>query len=580
MIITCLRIILLWISLFGICMFANYKFKIKKEFTLPITFLCIILILFLSSLLNVIKLCSILIFLFGLFGYCYLFIKKKLGIKFVKDFFDYKFLIIGILILFVTIISYLLEFTHYDNFSHWALLSKQLFLHNSLPSFEYSIDEFTTYPPASSLFIYFVGLIVGKTEHAMILGQTYLIVGLLSALTVLFKNKNKVLSCVLLVIFTLYVLISNVLITDLLVDTVLGVLGIVSVLFAYYYRDNIKKAGILLGIMSCVFIIFKNSGFLFIAMNVLLLLILGFRNKEIKKTLLYIGVSSLCVAGLFYLWQKHLLLVYYEDTGQITKHSISITNAVRNLTSTGYENTMNVVSVYLNNFFNIHCLINWYIMGINLFLILLVFVYKNRRKDVFKVLILCDVLYLLYWLSYGVLYVLSMPYEEAVTLACYNRYMMSCILVLFGIMYILVYDLLSEKRGNIGLIVLIVVFLLLLFKNGINSPRTLIGFDYYEGSERQQIQKIIKENDFYKYPNDELVVFMDKCSLESYATYVFRYELFKHNVSAVCGEIELSKIKDNTVIIVPDIDDNRLKQLNESNITKIDKNIFRVEETK
>ena len=158
--------------------------------------------------------------------------------------------------------------------------------------------------------------------------------------------------------------------------------------------------------------------------------------------------------------------------------------------------------------------------------------------------------------------------------------MMSCILVLFGIMYILVYDLLSEKRGNIGLIVLMVVFLLLLFKNGINSPRTLIGFDYYEGSERQQIQKIIKENDFYKYPNDELVVFMDKCSLESYATYVFRYELFKHNVSAVCGEIELSKIKDNTVIIVPDIDDNRLKQLNESNITKIDKNIFRVEETK
>lgn len=580
MIITILRIFLLWISLLGIFMFSHYKFNVKKEFTMPLTFVFIILILFIASLLNILKLCSLLIFLFGLFGYYYLFIKKKVGKEYLKEFFDYKALVICLIVIFVTIISYCLEFTHYDNFSHWALLSKQLFLHNSLPSFEYSVDEFTTYPPASSLFIYFVGLIVGKTEHAMILGQTYLIVGLLSALTVLFKHKNKILSCILFIIFTLYVLVSNVLITDLLVDTVLGVLGIVSVLFAYYYRDNIKKAGILLGVMSCVFIIFKNSGFLFIAMNVLLMLILGFRNKKIKSCLLYIGISILCVAGLFYLWQKHLLLVYYEDTGQITKHSISITNAVRNLTSTGYENTMNVISVYLNNFFNINCLINWYMIGINLFLILLIFVHKGRRKDVFKVLILCDVLYLLYWLSYGVLYVLSMPYEEAIALACYNRYMMSCILVLFGIIYILVCDLASEKIEKIGLIMLIIIFAFLLFKNGMNSPRTLVGFDYYEGSERQQIQNIIKGNDFYKYPNDELVVFMDKCSLESYATYVFRYELFKHNVSVVCGTIDVSKLKDNTVIIVPDIDDNRLEQLKENNITKIDKDVFRVTEAK
>lgn len=569
MILTILRIMFLWFLLAGIFMFVHYKFKIKKEFVIPITFLVVILILFLASLLNVIKIVTILIYLFGLFGYYYLFIKKKLNKDFLKEFYDYKTIIIGSLILFVTIISYCLEFTSYDNFSHWALISKQLFMHDCLPSFEYNADDFTTYPPGSALFIYFIGLLVGKTEHAMILGQAYLIIGILSSLMVLFKDKNKLLSSILFIVFTLFIFVSNVVITDLLIDTLLGVLGILSVLFAYYYRDNIKKAGILLAMMSCVFIIFKNSGFLFITMNVLLMLIIGFRNKNIKKSLLYIVLMLLCAAGFFYLWQHHLLMVYYDQSGLTTKHSISVANAMKNLGQNGYENSLAVIDVYLKNFININNLINWYMIGINIVLILLICLYKNNRKNIFKVLILCDVLYLCYWAAYGVLYVLSMPFAEAIVLACYNRYMMSCIIVLIGIVLIAVYELCVDKKSKICLTCFIILFIFLIFNNGINRPYSLIGVDYYKGSERENIQKIIKENDLESYKQDNLIVYMEECSLETYISYMFRYELLKRNVRAACGNIDFSTINEETVIFVPNNNKEIIEKFDDDNFEKI-----------
>ncbi len=573
--ITILRILLLWISLFGIFLFVHNKFKVKKEFAMPITFLSIILILFVASLLNILKLCSLLIFLFGLGYLAYLFIRKKISIDFIKKSFDYKTILVLVLIIFVSIISYRLTFTSYDNFSHWALIVKQLFLHDTLPSFQYSVDEFTTYPPASALFIYFVGLIAGKSEYAMIMGQSYLLIGIVSALTVLFKDKNKIICSILYIVFNLYLFVCNVLISDLLVDTLLGAFGILSVVLAYYYRDNLKKACIYLGILSCVFIILKNSGFLFIGLNILLILLIGIRNKKLKLACGYSAVILLCVAAIFYLWQQHLLLVYYGDTGQITKHSISITNAVRNITSNGYEESLTIVIAYLNNFINLNSLINWYIIGINLALIILICLYKERRKDIFKVLILCDILYLGYWAVYGLLYVLSMPYEEAVALASYNRYLMSCIIVLLGILLVLLFEICDDKKGTIILIITILIFSFLIFENKMNKPGPLIGIDSYENSERQQIQNIIKEYDFNKYPNNEIVLLMD-CSLSSYSTYVLRYELYRHNVQTTCNNISDSKLKEETIIIIPTENKNLVKQLDKFNTKKIDENTYEI----
>lgn len=560
--ITILRIILLWISLCGIFLFIYNKFKVKKEFVMPITFLLIILILFVSALLNVLKLCSLIIFLFGFCNIAYLFIRKKLSLKI----FNYKVLLIGGLILFVSIIAYNLTFTAYDNFSHWALVVKQLFLYDTLPSFEHSVDEFTTYPPASALFIYFISLIVGKSEQAMIMGQSYLLIGIVSSLLVLFKDNNKIISSVLYIIFNLYLFVCNVLISDLLVDTLLGAFGILAIVFAYYYRDNLKKASIYLGILSAVFIILKNSGFIFIGLNILLVLLIGIRNKKIKLSLLYILVILIGVGAVFYLWQKHLLLVYYGDTGQITKHSISLTNALGNIAGKGYEKSLDIINVYLNNFINLHSLINWYMIGINVFLIFLICLY--REKNIFKVLVLCNLLYLGYWFIYGALYVLSMPYDEAIALASYNRYLMSCIIVLLGIVLVLLLEICNDKKGKLILIFTTLVFGLLIFKNQMNEPWALIGIDSYQGSERQKIQKIIKNNNFNKYPNDEIILLTD-CSLSSYATYVLRYELYRHNVSTVCGSVD--NIKENTIVITK----NKSK-LDKFKIKKLDNNTYRV----
>ena len=59
--------------------------------------------------------------------------------------------------------------------------------------------------------------------------------------------------------------------------------------------------------------------------------------------------------------------------------------------------------------------------------------YKKYRKNIFKSLLLLDILAFLYYLAVGVMYIVSMPYEEALYLAGFGRYMLTLIITLTAI---------------------------------------------------------------------------------------------------------------------------------------------------
>lgn len=566
-----MMLILFWVSLFGLFLFVYKYSRLKKELVIPLVFIGIILILFVGSMLNIIKMLSLFIFIFGFFSYLWLIYKKDLNSKFIKEFFDYKVFIFIAFIIVFTLISFNLHITSYDNFSHWAVSVKQLFLHDSLSSFQYNIDEFTTYPPGSALFIYFVGLICGKNETSMILGQNYLFLGLLFSLTVFLKDNKKILSSILYVLFVLVLATINIAINDLSVDTLLGALGVVSLVFAYYYRDDLKKATLFLTLISLCFVILKNSGLLFVVMNCLLLIIIGVRLRKIKELLLALlimaGSSFLC----FYIWQQHLLMVYPAETGITTKHSISVTNFDRTLHQNGKAETIEVVKKYISNFFDLsNNLINWYIIGINVCLLILAFLFKDKRKSILLLLLLADVLYIGYAMVYCVMYALSMPYAEAIVLASYNRYMFSCIIVLFGILFILGCELSDIRNGNKVLISFCLILFLLIFFNGNNKNYMyFLGDSNYEKTDIYKIKKVAERYNISKYENDTAIYM--SCGFTSFYNYAFRYEYFKKNINVYCNNIDVSELSKGTILL--DVDG---KIKDKDNLKKIDNNIYKV----
>ncbi len=563
-----LRLILFWFSYIGIIRFVKDRLKIECDFSLGITTLLLIIILFLASILNILKLVSFALFILGIL-YNIIFAFKQLKNKH-KIQLNYKIIFIVVFFIYLTFIATQFKFSGYDNFSHWALMAKQLFTYDALPSFEYGLVDFTTYPPASSLFIYYVGLIAGRVETSMIIGQLYLTFIFLTPLMAFFKEKTKKSNVVLFSLLTLFILNCNIALMDLMVDTLLGSLGIFSCCIAYYYRNDLKKVFLYLTLTSSIFMILKNSGVLFIAFNVILLFIVGVYNKKIKKSILYGTLLLLIAFSFFVLWQQHLKMVYPGETGVTTKHSISLANFRRTISKNGIEQTKKVGMKYLSSFANVKDnIILYYLGAINILIIIMMFVSK-KYKELLRTLLFIDLMYVGYWACLGIMYILSMPYEEAIRLASYSRYMMSCIIIFFGIIGIITFELNSNKNKLYNITLCCFILSSIYFNPFSNYQYFYRGNDH---SEIDEIEKIVEKYPIDEFKENNVYLYLD-CEFTSYYHWLLRYKYFQNNVSVKCGTTDTTALESEAIAIVPFYAE-QVEQ-NNKNLVKIRENIFKV----
>lgn len=565
MVIYFIRLLLFVVSFYGISIFVKQKLKIEKEFSLAISVLLIILILFIASLLNILKVSSIIIFVLGIISVIYSLVVNKDK----KQIPSYKTVIILFFLIYLAILGTCFEITSYDNFSHWGLIVKQLYLYDTLPSFEYNLVEFTTYPPGSAMFLYYFGLIVGKNEHSMLIANIYLSFILLTPLMVFIRKSNKIFDSLIFIIFSLFILNCNISLSELLVDTILGILGIFSVTIAYFYRKDIKKATILLTIISLSLMIIKTSGILFVALNVILLILLGINNRKIKKTIIYMILMLFLCTFILFLWQSHLKMVYIGDSGLTTKHSLSLVNFERTLSHNGISQSKEVLVKYLKNFYNLDGnIINSYIIGLNIFVVINMFLTKKIKENL-KLLILINSLYICYWGCLGIMYILSMPYAEAIRLACYNRYMMSCIVTLFGIVYISVLDTYFKRKNGYYSLLVIVLLIVIIFLNPINSFESLLGIGNRATSDKEFAKGIVNTYDITDY-RDRRIIFYFDCNYQTYYSYLLKYEYFYKNIEIQSDDLDFNKLEHGTIIITPDDS----KDLDEKGLKIIKENVY------
>lgn len=579
-------LVLFWLSTFGYLLFFKKKTKLPYEFILPMVFTLIGIIIFLAGILNMMREITVIVCLGGIIFLIYALVKKEF--KF-KNILNVNFLILFVIFLYLTVICGKMHLLHYDNFSHWGLIVKTMFMKNALPNFENAIIEFKDYQPGSACFIYYFGALTGKTEGSMIIAQNYLLVAYFFSLFIFTnsKDKNKIKSYilkVLVVVFFLFVLFGNILFNDLLVDTLVSVMSICSMAVLYYFRNDLKRAFIYVLPLSIYLFLVKNIGIVLVGFNCLGLLYLGFRNKKVKKGFIYSIITGIITVLFFYIWSRHVSYVY-GDLSLYSKHALSSSNVLNELRAKGWDKIFEFFSIYLKHFMDVvNNMPNIYILGINGILILMIVLYKKFRKKTVWWLIICDVIYLLYYAILGVMYLLSMPWAEASYLAGFDRYMLTIVFIVIGLVliYFINIVMLQKKISKVScslVCVMIIISLVVNFKFYISDVSIFIGNQNYKDTSAYKFDKILGTEKFSANYYDYYYVYAPETSKNDsgYLYYLSKFKLNTSNFLIVKDmyqfDLEVDS-KYNKKIIVFDNDDDILDYIENNNYDNVSDRLY------
>src|SRR5690606_8148309 len=81
--------------------------------------------------------------------------------------------------------------THYDNFSHWAIVLKQMLSTDAFPTPASNLIDFKNYPLGISSFIYYVCLFAGHSQSVMLVAQGLLIFSCFYAMFGIISEKKR-----------------------------------------------------------------------------------------------------------------------------------------------------------------------------------------------------------------------------------------------------------------------------------------------------------------------------------------------------------------------------------------------------
>lgn len=222
------RILLFLVSNLGMWEYFRRKSKMNIFF-LPAFAVCLqITVLFCAGLLNCLKVAVLLLFCIGMMlAVFYLYTDFK-NVIYTYQNAGYAFLILAFFLILLACRGN--TFTQYDNFSHWALVAKTVILNNRYPSFQDTVILFQEYPLGSTSYVYYFAKIVSDSEGAQMAAQAFL---MLSFILPIFKyvRRNIAAGFICVFLFANYIFCYNILISNLLVDTLLPLQGAAMLLF-------------------------------------------------------------------------------------------------------------------------------------------------------------------------------------------------------------------------------------------------------------------------------------------------------------------------------------------------------------
>lgn len=327
---------------------------------------------------------------------------------------------------------------HYDNFSHWATIVKFMFFEQRLPGGSDALISFSSYPVGTSLFNnYFINM-VGYSSGNMLVAQfIYIWAALYSVFEFLQDKKRVLFSAIVCSVITL-TMFANVEIgfNNLLVDYVIAAVTVAGFVGACVYGEKhpwLQAGHVFLA--SANLLLIKNSGAFFVAIlliNYLIALCVYPKGKAWSfKRVVSIVTRWLVIAGLsvtpFVIWLKHVKATFTASKHQLDASAVSgqfngqDVAYMQDIWQRMIDASLQWSSLSTRGmlFINISMLVIWLWMR----------VLKKRTLLLYQLLLL-DVVFILYYLSIFAMYLVSMPYDEAVVLAGFERYLSTVVILL------------------------------------------------------------------------------------------------------------------------------------------------------
>ncbi|MGM9604602.1 MAG: hypothetical protein ACI3XG_06015 [Faecousia sp.] len=496
------RLMLLLLSLYGYVQFLCKS--IRPEFCIGVCFSGIGSVLFLAGVLNLLREAAWVIFLCGLL-LAVLSIKRKMPIRNVLCFGTVFFLCFGVFFL-VQLRGSI--FTGYDNFSHWALVTRILTQDNRFPNFKDVNLMFTAYPLGSAAFLYYVTQILGSAaEWVQMYAQAMLMVGMLTGLFAFARNR---LQAVAVAVCGVFLLCGNIGFFDLLVDSLLPIVALSAMALCIYYGKELAERIWLIVPYGVFLLSIKNSGVLFTVILYGYAWFLLRRSVSLKTWLLLLAVP----AAALLLWQKHVNQVF--PYGMLSKHAMSPYYFYIILRRKGFSDIGAIIASMGRAVFSLSNPALWAL----LFGLLLWLVSKRSRSkprgQLMEILLLAAASYVLYQIGTLGMYIFSMPRDEALRLASYERYHQTILMFTAGLVFIAAMQALAQiqapsfgKPVRIGALcgVLLLCYVMI-------SPQ----FSYfrrqqYEDTERYAFDGMIAQ---YQIPSDASYLILTQPDREDY----------------------------------------------------------------
>lgn len=523
---------LLFLPIIGYILFLRNQYKVNTEFAPAIVCASCSVIMFLAGILNLMPITAAIIFIIG----------TALLLQNIKKCINDKrtWIIIGLWLLVLGYFAVLLRgaiLTHYDNFSHWALVIKYMLMNDRMPNFADEIITFQAYPLGSSLWIYFVCKVIGTTEACYMFAQVIMLISFILPLTV-WINKKNIYLCVIPVLYAIYSLSSNVAITNLLVDTLMPLAGVAAFCIIEYERDIQQKTMLEILPLFIFLIQVKNSGIFFISICVIYWLIVSRQQimKQRKLLYQYLVIDVIIPFFTFILWKKHVEMVFAN--GEASKHAMSISNYKRVF----YEKTNDIISNIGNRMMSaVFDFSSWnstsgiWVMTAITAILLIAMIHciirRGAASQFVKTIIGIWGIYFLYMFSVFAMYLFSMPLGEAENLASFGRYAVSVIIFIYGVAN----SILLKEWSNNGMAIIkimpVLIMLFIVFKLGTETKPLYKKMDT-EGTTRKQFQEMIEK---YGVEREKRYVIYITEYDSGYMYFMSRYELLSTMVGVING---------------------------------------------
>jgi hypothetical protein len=454
---------------------------------------------------------------------------------------------------------------HYDNFSHWAIVIKQMLSTNAFPDAASALVDFKNYPLGSSSFIYFICRFAGSSQGIMLAAQGLLIFACFYAMFGVITEKKRFLlfaflaaGCSLLSIFNITIRITN-----LLVDFLLPIYTLVLFVMIYKYQREIEKACISIIPVAGLLMIIKNTGTIFAGIGFLFLIYVWIknRNKSFWKNGMVVILSIGAAFLPYLLWNNHMAIKFQgvENKFEVSADSIRSVSGGKSP-----EEIHQILKLFIKSVFDITSRPAMGILGFHVAAIIAsVFaaVLLKKSWNLWKALIALDVVLIGYYLGILGLYIFSMPLDEAIRLAGFERYA-SSIVVLFagGLVLCATVDIEnsfyyrtgelpayqsfktveSKDRYQKGVIFFMALAITILMSeyNGMQTIRrsykTTLPYKVYQVTgDRWYSGGKVDESRYLFYASD-----VDSQVTDYYLQYIGKYMLYASNVDGICAFYE------------------------------------------